>query len=53
MDIWEYAYLAVPVAEILPDLKHPRSGESLASVADALRDNRDLEVRPDVRLGRE
>jgi 2-amino-4-hydroxy-6-hydroxymethyldihydropteridine diphosphokinase len=31
--VWEYAYLAVPVAELVPDLIHPISGIKLIDVA--------------------
>lgn len=32
-NIWRYAHLAVPLAEILPNLPHPHSGETLAAIA--------------------
>jgi len=31
--LWIYAYLALPVAEILPDYAQPRTGESLENLA--------------------
>ena len=35
-DVWQYAHWAVPVAEILPDLRHPHSGERLGEIATRL-----------------
>lgn len=32
-DIWNLAYLAVPLSEIMPDLRHPQTGEALSEVA--------------------
>ena len=34
--LWTYAYLALPAAEILPDLLHPQTKERLADIADRL-----------------
>jgi 2-amino-4-hydroxy-6-hydroxymethyldihydropteridine diphosphokinase len=31
--LWEYAYLAVPIAELCPDLINSRTGERLADIA--------------------
>lgn len=36
-EIWERAYKAIPLAELLPDLRHPLSGELLEAVARRLR----------------
>ena len=35
-DIWRFAYWAVPLAEVLPNLKHPESGQTLAEIAQQL-----------------
>jgi 2-amino-4-hydroxy-6-hydroxymethyldihydropteridine diphosphokinase len=35
--LWTLAYLALPVAELLPDLKHPTSDRRLADIAEDLR----------------
>lgn len=32
-EVWRYAHIAVPLAELLPDLRHPETGETLAQVA--------------------
>jgi len=37
--LWKYAHAAVPVAEILPDLVSPQSGERLRALAERLRQN--------------
>ncbi len=29
-DVWRYAHVAVPLAELLPTLRHPETGETLA-----------------------
>jgi 2-amino-4-hydroxy-6-hydroxymethyldihydropteridine diphosphokinase len=34
--IWEQAFIAVPLAELLPDLSHPETGESLREAAQRL-----------------
>lgn len=44
----ELAHLAVPAAEIAPDVIHPMSGETLQGVADRLRPSAELRPRPDV-----
>jgi 7,8-dihydro-6-hydroxymethylpterin-pyrophosphokinase len=50
-DVWKYAYLAVPLAELLPDLTHSASGKTLADVAKQLYCSRKIRLRPDVALG--
>ena len=42
------AHLAVPLAEIAPDLRHPLNGERMAAIAARLRDTSSLTPRPDV-----
>ena len=32
-EVWRYAHIAIPLSEILPGLRHPQSGETLARVA--------------------
>ena len=29
-DLWRYAHVAVPLSELLPDLRHPQTGDTLA-----------------------
>lgn len=36
-ELWQYAHLAQPVAELLPDLVDPASGMTLEQIADCLR----------------
>jgi 2-amino-4-hydroxy-6-hydroxymethyldihydropteridine diphosphokinase len=31
--LWTYAYLALPIADLCPELRHPRTGQSLKDVA--------------------
>ncbi len=49
-DLWRYAHVAVPVAELWPHLPHPTTGEPLAAVAQRLRVAASLQPRPDVLL---
>jgi 2-amino-4-hydroxy-6-hydroxymethyldihydropteridine diphosphokinase len=50
-DVWRYAYLAVPLAELFPDLRHPKSGQTLAEVAEQLCNATKIRLRPDISLG--
>jgi 2-amino-4-hydroxy-6-hydroxymethyldihydropteridine diphosphokinase len=50
-DVWRYAYLAVPLAEFLPNLTQPSSGKTLADIADQLRRKTRIHPRPDVLPG--
>jgi 2-amino-4-hydroxy-6-hydroxymethyldihydropteridine diphosphokinase len=34
--IWDYAHMCVPVAEILPEYKHPQSGETIKEISERL-----------------
>jgi len=49
-DILTRACLAVPLAELDPDFRHPVTGEPLAAIADRLRATTRLMERPDVIL---
>jgi len=33
-DLWDYAHMCVPVAEVLPDYNNPINGETLKEIAD-------------------
>lgn len=48
--IWSRAHLAVPLAEILPDLADPDSGRNLAQVAQELFRPDEIHPRFDVRI---
>lgn len=50
-EIWERAYLAVPLAELAPDLRNPDSGESLRSAAERLSRHTQIKPRPRVLPG--
>lgn len=47
-DFWEYAFVAVPLAELLPDFIHPIRRERLARVAEQLRSQVWIKRREDV-----
>jgi 2-amino-4-hydroxy-6-hydroxymethyldihydropteridine diphosphokinase len=49
--LWSRAHLAVPLAELLPDLLHPESGKRLDEIAKVLYKPGAIRTRPDVRLG--
>jgi len=49
-DIWNFAYLAVPLAELLPNLTHPKTGKSLAAIAEHLRYTTKIRPRPEISL---
>lgn len=49
--VWNYAYLAVPLAELLPDLIHPSSGKTLAIIADGLRHSTKIRPHFEISLG--
>ncbi len=49
-EVWTYAHLAVPLAELLPNLTHPTSGKILSAVADQLRHSTKIRPRPDISL---
>lgn len=46
--IWEYAFLAVPLAELLHGYAHPKSGKSLGYIAAQLTKETRIEPRPEV-----
>lgn len=48
---WDYAYLAVPLSEVLPYQQHPETGEYLEHVAQRLALSSPIKVRPDVLAG--
>jgi 2-amino-4-hydroxy-6-hydroxymethyldihydropteridine diphosphokinase len=49
-NLWKYSFLAVPVSELMPDFRHPESGELLIDIAEELMEA-DIELREDVPLG--
>lgn len=46
--LWELAYMAVPLAELFPDLTHPATGEPLVVVAARLTQTTTISPRPEV-----
>jgi len=49
-NLWKYAFLAVPVSELMPEFPHPETGQALIDIAEELMEA-DIELRPDVHLG--
>jgi 2-amino-4-hydroxy-6-hydroxymethyldihydropteridine diphosphokinase len=52
-DILRFAHVALPIADLLPDLPHPETGEPLAAIAARLRaalPEKALWLRPDVKV---
>jgi 2-amino-4-hydroxy-6-hydroxymethyldihydropteridine diphosphokinase len=50
-EVLRHAHLAIPLAEVAPDLIHPGSGETLQQIADRLAPSANrLTPRPDIRL---
>jgi len=47
-DIWRRGYLAQIFAEMLPDLRHPETGESLAEAAQRLREKNPAVPHPEM-----
>lgn len=49
-DFWEYAFVIVPLAELIPDFPHPASGEALArsvkQVSVWIQKREDVIIRP-------
>lgn len=48
--IWQYAHLAVPLAEIHPGLLHPETGQSIAEKAKLLEQKVSIHRRDDIDL---
>ena len=46
-DLWSHAYRAVPVAELMPDLCCPSTGESLSHTATRLAGSSPIRPRPE------
>ncbi len=49
-DLWRYAHLAAPLADLIPGYTHPVSGETLAQAAARLRPASGFRLRPEVAL---
>jgi 2-amino-4-hydroxy-6-hydroxymethyldihydropteridine diphosphokinase len=48
--LYEYAHLAIPLAEIAPQAKHPLTADTLQAIADMIGDH-DLQPHPTLVLG--
>jgi 2-amino-4-hydroxy-6-hydroxymethyldihydropteridine diphosphokinase len=51
LENWTHAYTIVPLAELLPDLTHPHTGESLAAASIRLQAQEWIRRRPEVLRG--
>lgn len=49
-DVVKRAYMAIPLAELAPEFKHPEMGRSLAEIATGLRSCAKLALRPEVSI---
>ena len=49
-DFWEYAFVTVPLAELIPDFEHPIRHEKLSRVAEQLQDQVWIVKRDNVSL---
>mgnify|MGYP001566842598 CR=1 FL=1 len=47
-DFWEYAFVVVPLAELIPDFEHPIRREKLSRVAEQVQDQVWIVSRPDI-----
>lgn len=47
-DFWDYAFVIVPLAELIPDFPHPASGEPIARVAEQVQGRVWMRKREDV-----
>lgn len=48
LERWNYAYVVLPMSELMPDFKHPLTHKRLAVVAQNLRKQIQIERRPNV-----
>lgn len=49
-DILTRAYVALPLADLAPDFRHPVTGQTLAEIAARCADNPNLTIRYDIQL---
>lgn len=49
-DLWKHSYLAVPVAELIPEFPNSKTGETLENVARRMRRESEINLREDVQL---
>ncbi len=48
--VWTHAFVAVPLAELIPDFTNSNTGETLRQIADRLSKNSSVKLRPDIVL---
>ena len=49
-NLWERAHVAAPMAELLPDLRHPQSGQTLKEAATELQASAYAVPRPELQI---
>lgn len=49
-EYWKYAFVAVPLAELIPDFIHPLSGDTLSCFSEQVRSQAWIVPRPDVKI---
>lgn len=49
-EYWNYAFVAVPLAELIPDFIHPFSGEALSRFSGQVQVQTWIVPRPDVKI---
>ncbi|RMF45514.1 MAG: 2-amino-4-hydroxy-6-hydroxymethyldihydropteridine diphosphokinase [Anaerolineae bacterium] len=47
-DLWRFAYLAIPLADLLPECRHPVSGTRLSQIAQRMFPHAHFQERPDI-----
>ncbi|MFU8773994.1 MAG: 2-amino-4-hydroxy-6-hydroxymethyldihydropteridine diphosphokinase [Anaerolineales bacterium] len=47
-NIWVHPFLAVPLAELIPEFRHPQSGETLAEISQKFKCQSSIVPRPEV-----
>jgi 2-amino-4-hydroxy-6-hydroxymethyldihydropteridine diphosphokinase len=50
MEYWNFAFVAVPLAELIPDFLHPLSGDALSCFSERVRSQVWIVPRPDVKI---
>ena len=49
-EVWEHVHLAVPVAELLPELTNQETGELLSEIAERMLQEKSIRLRADVNI---
>lgn len=49
-EILEFGHIALPLADLAPDYRHPETGQTLAEIAAPFSSDPTLQIRPDIHL---